>query len=191
MYTNKRDFLIYITKKFPRKPTAFRRGMNWENYFFYYFNNFFNSLQYLLLYITINFVGASTNWQAMVRPSSHLVSRQLRLSQESHYFSGGSMSITEKAEEHGWVIENMEVMPDHVHSFVKADPTSSVAYIVAQFKGYTSHAIRKKYPELWSRLPSLWSRSYFAASVGHISEETVKKYINDQKYKGNLLSSHE
>lgn len=99
--------------------------------------------------------------------------------------------LTEKAEEHGWVIENMEVMPDHIHIFVKADPTSSVAYIVAQFKGYTSHAIRKKYPELWSRLPSLWSRSYFAASVGHISEETVKKYINDQKYKRNLLSSHE
>ncbi len=34
MSINKRDFLIYITKKFPRKPTAFRRGMNWENYFF-------------------------------------------------------------------------------------------------------------------------------------------------------------
>ena len=46
-----------FTEKSPRKPTAFRRGMNWENYFFLLFFKifiFFNLLQYLLLYITIN-----------------------------------------------------------------------------------------------------------------------------------------
>ena len=50
MYTNKRDFLIYITKKFPRKPTAFRRGMNWENYFFFIILIIF---QFIAIFIVI------------------------------------------------------------------------------------------------------------------------------------------
>jgi len=53
----------------------------------------------------------------------------------------------------GIIIEKMEIMPDHVHLFVKADPTASPHWIVQQLKGYTSRVLRMKYPKLKSRLP--------------------------------------
>ena len=90
-----------------------------------------------------------------------------------------------KCDEHGWDLENVEVMPDHVHIFVKCKPTDSVAYIVAQLKGYTSHELKNKFPSLRKRLPNLWTRSYYAESVGVINEESIKKYIDNQKVKTN------
>lgn len=76
---------------------------------------------------------------------------------------------------------NMEVMPDHVHLFVKASPTESPHYLVQQFKGYTSRILRKEFAALRTRVPTLWTRSYYCESVGHISEETIARYIADQK----------
>jgi putative transposase len=78
-------------------------------------------------------------------------------------------------------IYTTEVMPDHVHLFVEADPTLCVAEIVNRFKGRTSRQLRQEFPFLRSRLPSLWSRSYFAASVGAVSEATIRRYIEAQK----------
>jgi len=43
--------------------------------------------------------------------------------------------------------------------------------------------LREEFPFLKSRLPSLWTRSYYCESVGHISEEAIRKYIEDQKGK--------
>lgn len=86
-----------------------------------------------------------------------------------------------KAIEIGATIHEMEIMPDHVHLFVESDPTRSVAHIAAQFKGYTSHTLRQEFPWLRSRLPTLWSRSYYCGTVGHVSEATVRKYIETQK----------
>jgi len=91
--------------------------------------------------------------------------------------------LKQKAKENGWVIDTMEIMPDHVHIFVKANPVASPHWIVQQFKGYTSNILRKEFPELKSKLPTLWTRSYYCESVGHISEDTIKKYIEDQKGK--------
>ena len=91
--------------------------------------------------------------------------------------------LTEKALEHKWSIEKMEVMPDHVHIFIKVHTVDSPMHIVSQLKGYTAFMLRKEFPFLKSRLPSLWTRSYFCESVGHISEATVKKYIEEQKNK--------
>jgi len=96
--------------------------------------------------------------------------------------------IKEKCDEREWELENVEVMEDHVHIFVKCRPTDSVAYIVAQIKGYTSHKLKQLFPHLNSRLPNLWTRSYYAESIGIINEETIKKYIENQKIKSN--SSH-
>jgi putative transposase len=86
-----------------------------------------------------------------------------------------------KAGEIGVNIEKMEVMPDHVHLFVKTDPTMSPHFVIQQFKGYTSRMLRQEFPHLKSKLPTLWTRSYYAESVGHISEAVVKKYIEEQK----------
>src|SRR5215212_9886425 len=88
--------------------------------------------------------------------------------------------LAEKAAELGATLHAMEVMPDHVQLFVESDPTRAPAHIAAQFKGYTSQVLRREFGSLRSRLPTLWSRSYFAATVGHVSEATIKRYIDTQ-----------
>lgn len=87
----------------------------------------------------------------------------------------------EKADEIRVVIERMEVMPDHVHLFIKSKPTYAIHFVVNQLKGYSSLMLRKEFPWLRSRIPTLWTRSYFVETIGHISEETVKRYIEEQK----------
>ena len=89
--------------------------------------------------------------------------------------------LLEKAEQLQVAIEAVEVMPDHVHLFVSADPTDAPQHLANQFKGYTSRLLREKYPHLCSQLPSLWSRSYYIGSVGQVSEETIRQYIENQK----------
>ena len=91
--------------------------------------------------------------------------------------------LAEKAAELGLTIHALEVMPDHVHLFVEGDPTRCVAEIVNRLKGHTSHVLRGEFPSLRSRLPTLWSRSYYAGSVGHVSAATVERYIAEQKGK--------
>jgi putative transposase len=91
--------------------------------------------------------------------------------------------LAEKAAELDMTIHALEVMPDHVHLFVEADPTLSVAEIVNRFKGYTSRVLRQEFAMLRSRLPTLWSRSYYCGTVGAVSEATVKRYIANQKGK--------
>jgi putative transposase len=88
-----------------------------------------------------------------------------------------------KAHELNVEIKSLEILPDHVHIFVKCDPVDSPHYIVQQFKGFSSRMLRREFNELSSRLPTLWTRSYYCESVGHISENTVLKYIQDQKNK--------
>jgi putative transposase len=90
--------------------------------------------------------------------------------------------LGEKAEEIGVSLVDMEILPDHIHLFVKAPPTASPHWIVQQLKGYSSHELREEFAELRSRLPTLWTRSYYAESVGHVSEESIRKYIGDQKH---------
>ena len=85
------------------------------------------------------------------------------------------------ADEHGMTIRAAEVMPDHAHLVVEADPTLCVAEIVNRFKGRTGRLLREEFPALRSRLPTLWSRSYFAASAGAVSEATIRRYIAAQK----------
>jgi putative transposase len=91
--------------------------------------------------------------------------------------------LIDKATQHGWIIEKMEIMPDHLHVFIKATSNDAPIFIVSQLKGYTSFTLRNEFPELKSRLPTLWTRSYYCETIGHISEKTIKKYIEDQKKK--------
>ena len=91
--------------------------------------------------------------------------------------------LRKKARELEMEIHALEVMPDHVHLFVESDPRWCVAEIVNRLKGSTSHDLREEFPWLKSRLPTLWSRSYYAGTVGHVSEKTVKAYIENQKGK--------
>lgn len=91
--------------------------------------------------------------------------------------------LAEKAVELGMTIHALEVMPDHVHLFVESDPTRCVAEIVNRLKGFTSRVLRQEFASLRSRLPTLWSRSYFAGSIGHVSVATIERYIAERKGK--------
>src|SRR5215475_5383359 len=82
---------------------------------------------------------------------------------------------------YGLTVHAMEVMPDHVHLFIAADPTPSVTEIVNRSEGRTSRLLRDEFKSLRSRLPTLWSRSYFAATVGAVSEAAIRRYIETQK----------
>jgi putative transposase len=91
--------------------------------------------------------------------------------------------LLKKAGEIGVSIIEMQIMPDHVHLFVKAPPVASPHWIVQQLKGYTSRELRTEFESLRTRLPTLWTRSYYVESCGHISEDTIRKYIEEQKKK--------
>lgn len=89
--------------------------------------------------------------------------------------------IGEKQAEYGYSILEMEVMPDHVHLLLDADPRQGINDIVSRIKGYTSHELREQFPQLKRRLPTLWTRSRFISSVGAVSLEVVQRYIEAQK----------
>jgi len=74
----------------------------------------------------------------------------------------------------------LETMPDHIHIFVESPPTIAPNRIVAALKGFTSHVLRKEFPEL-RKLPTLWTRSYFVSTHGHISADAIRKYVEGQK----------
>jgi putative transposase len=75
----------------------------------------------------------------------------------------------------------LEVQPDHVHLFTKFPPTRAVYWIMHHLKGYTSYALRREFPWLKQRLPSLWTRSYYVGTAGEVSAETIRRYIEAQR----------
>lgn len=89
--------------------------------------------------------------------------------------------LVEKCQELDLDIEGLEIMPDHVHLFVSVPPTDAPQHFINQLKGYTSRMLRQEFPKLRSTLPCLWSRSYYVGSAGHVSSETIQKYIANQK----------
>ena len=89
--------------------------------------------------------------------------------------------LPELAEESGCTIDTMEVMPDHIHIFLKGTPTIPIHLIVKNLKGKSSRVLRSEFPHLRRRLPCLWTRSYYCETIGCINEETIKKYIENQK----------
>lgn len=90
--------------------------------------------------------------------------------------------LPELAEESGCTIDTMEVMPDHIHIFLKGNPTIPIHLIVKNLKGKSSSVLRQEFPYLKKRLPCLWTRSYYCETIGRINEETIKKYIENQKF---------
>lgn len=75
----------------------------------------------------------------------------------------------------------LEIMPDHVHLLVEVDPQLGIHRLVKYIKGVTSHDLRKEFPSLTSRLPSLWTNSYFVSTVGGAPLEVIKQYVENQK----------
>lgn len=75
----------------------------------------------------------------------------------------------------------LEVMPDHVHLLLEVDPQYGINKAIRHIKGVTSHTLRSEFPKLKSRLPTLWTNSYFVSTVGGAPLSVIKEYIEQQK----------
>lgn len=89
--------------------------------------------------------------------------------------------LGQKAKELGCKIIALELMPDHVHIFVQCTPVIAPNRVIAGLKGYTSRILREEFSHLRTRLPTLWTRSYFVSTHGHVSSNAIKKYVEEQK----------
>ena len=84
---------------------------------------------------------------------------------------------------HDFEILEMEVMPDHVHLLIDCNPRYGIMECVKDLKWGSAHMFNHEYPEIRKRIPSIWTRSCFVATVGSVSLDVVKRYIEDQKGK--------
>ncbi len=75
----------------------------------------------------------------------------------------------------------LETMPDHVHLLVECDPQYGIHRLVKQIKGRSSRVLRQEFDSLRSRLPTLWTNSYFVATVGGAPLGIVKQYVANQR----------
>lgn len=89
--------------------------------------------------------------------------------------------IAEVASETGSSLLQIEVMSDHVHLLVEVDPQFGIHRFVKLAKGRSSRFLRQEFPKLRSRLPTLWTNSYFVSTVGGSPLAVVKQYIENQK----------
>jgi putative transposase len=89
--------------------------------------------------------------------------------------------IREVCAERDAPIEAIETMPDHVHLLVVCDPQFGIHRLVKQIKGRSSRLLRAEFPELKSRIPTLWTNSYFVATTGGATLEVIKRYVENQR----------
>jgi putative transposase len=75
----------------------------------------------------------------------------------------------------------LELMPDHVHLLVEVDPQFGIHKLIKTIKGKSSRILRKEFPILTTKLPTLWTNSYFVSTVGGAPLEVIKQYIENQK----------
>lgn len=78
-------------------------------------------------------------------------------------------------------IIEMEIMPDHVHLLLEVDPQFGVHKAIKQIKGRSSRILRQEFSWLRTKLPTLWTNSYFVSTVGSAPLEIIKQYIENQK----------
>lgn len=78
------------------------------------------------------------------------------------------------------VIE-MDVLPDYIHLLIEVDPQLGIHKAIKSLKGYTSKILRSEFSFLKTKLPTLWTNSYFVTTADNVSLEIIKKYIESQK----------
>ena len=78
-------------------------------------------------------------------------------------------------------IIEMEIMPDHLHLLIEVDPQFGVHKAIKLIKGRTSRILRQEFPYLTTKLPTLWTNSYFVSTVGGAPLEKIKEYVANQK----------
>ena len=78
-------------------------------------------------------------------------------------------------------IIEMEIMPEHVHLLLEVHPQLGIHKVIKQIKGYSSRILRNEFSWLKSRIPTLWTNSYFISTVGGAPFAVIKQYIENQK----------
>jgi putative transposase len=95
--------------------------------------------------------------------------------------------LAEIATQYGFEILAVEVMPDHVHRFVSAPAKFAPAEIVRLFKGMTWRRLKKEFESLrrpyWGEKATLWAEGFCVGTAGHVSAETIKRYIEESQQK--------
>ena len=89
--------------------------------------------------------------------------------------------IIEVCDEQNIDLLEMEIMPNHVHLLLEVDPQYGIHTAVKRIKGVTSSVLRKEFPIIKKKVPTLWTNSYFVSTVGGAPLDAVKKYIENQK----------
>jgi len=89
--------------------------------------------------------------------------------------------IREVCAERNAPIEAIETMPDHVQLLVVVDPQYGIHRLVKQIKGRSSRLLRQEFPHLKSRMPTLWTNSYFVATTGGATLQIIQRYIENQR----------
>ena len=90
--------------------------------------------------------------------------------------------IAQVCVERGAELIELETMPDHVHLLVGVDPQYGIHRFIKQIKGRSSRLLRDEFPRLRRRLPTLWTNSYFVATVGGAPLELIKQCVANQRY---------
>lgn len=89
--------------------------------------------------------------------------------------------VLEQQDAYGYKIRAVEVMPDPLHLLMSVPPNVAVTSVIGKIKGYTAKHIREEFPEMKTRLPTLWTRSKFVASTGGVTLDVLKAYVENQK----------
>jgi putative transposase len=91
--------------------------------------------------------------------------------------------LHEVADDLQCTIEELDIMPDHVHVLIDCDPSFGIYNIVKRMKGRSSRLISSEFPRIKSRLPTLWTNSVCVLTTGGATIEIIRKYIQNQKGK--------
>lgn len=93
--------------------------------------------------------------------------------------------LLEKCNERGWEPLALQVMPDHNHFFVSAPPKWAPCKIIQELKAYSSKELRKKYSIIrdMRSTPDFWAPGYYCGCAGHVTANTVARYIAEQNKK--------
>ena len=89
--------------------------------------------------------------------------------------------ITQICQEIQADIIEMEIMPDHLHLLIEVDPQFGIHKAIKLIKGRTSGILRQEFPYLKTKLPTLWTNSYFVSTVGGAPLSVIKEYVANQK----------
>ena len=91
------------------------------------------------------------------------------------------MIIDDIAGQMGFDVISLDVQPDHVHLYISSPPKYSPAKLINAIKGASSRRLRNEFPELRSTVneETLWTRTYYVGTAGHVSSETIRMYIEE------------